>query len=318
MNQQGLADKYVDYWAKVANTLSSNKYVMGFDPFNEPLPSWTSIKDAINTIYPGHFDHNNLAPLYTKINAKLQAASSANIMWFEPGQFPDTLPFTKEGLVMNVGFDVPPGGQIGSKNHVLNDHTYCCQLSPSICATGEPLPSDKERCGLWHQNKVGTRAKNAKRLGIPLFISEFGACMNSEACATEITQVADVVDSTLAAGWSYWQFKNYKDLTTSAGSASEGFYNNDGTLETIKVKALSRTYVKAAQGTIKSMKFFSSDSQTQGKYKEGTFFADIEVDMKVKAPTLIHALGGDDNGLTWYPQDFEITVTSNDKDLPQV
>jgi hypothetical protein len=48
--------------------------------------------------------------------------------------------------------------------------------------------------------------------------------------------------------WAYWQFKNYKDLTTSAGDRSEGFYNNDGSLQVQKIKALTRTYVKAAQG----------------------------------------------------------------------
>jgi hypothetical protein len=33
--------------------------------------------------------------------------------------------------------------------------------------------------------------------------------------------------------------KNFADLTTSAGTGSEGFYNNDGTLQDGKVKALA-------------------------------------------------------------------------------
>lgn len=28
--------------------------------------------------------------------------------------------------VLRPGFDKPPGGEINSKNHVLNDHSYCC------------------------------------------------------------------------------------------------------------------------------------------------------------------------------------------------
>ena len=39
---------------------------------------------------------------------------------------PDTLPITSKGLVFNLGFEKPPGGELNSKNHVLNDHTYCC------------------------------------------------------------------------------------------------------------------------------------------------------------------------------------------------
>lgn len=53
--------------------------------------------------------------------------------------------------------------------------------------------------------------------------------MDSENCAREIKQVGDTCDTYLT-GWAYWEFKNYKDLTTSAGDRSEGFYNNDGTL----------------------------------------------------------------------------------------
>jgi len=62
-----------------------------------------------------------------------------------------------------------------------------------------------------------------------LFISEFGACLTEQACTTEITQVADASDAHLV-GWAYWEFKTYKDLTTSAGTGAEGFYNKDGSL----------------------------------------------------------------------------------------
>lgn len=80
-------------------------------------------------------------------------------------------------------------------------------------------------------------------------ISEFGACMNSKECAREVDQVAEVCDQTLAS-WAYWEFKPFHDLTTSAGDRSEGFYDKDGTLQTDKVKALARTYVRYAQGDI--------------------------------------------------------------------
>jgi len=57
-------------------------------------------------------------------------------MMFEPAQFPDEIPNVVFAL---KGFNKPPGGEIVSPNHVLNDHTYCCQLGPGICSeTGEP------------------------------------------------------------------------------------------------------------------------------------------------------------------------------------
>jgi hypothetical protein len=60
-------------------------------------------------------------------------------------------------------------------------------------------------------------------------------------CYREITQVADVAEENLV-GWAYWQFKTFKDFTSLNFLGSEGFYNNDGTVQKIKVKALTRPY----------------------------------------------------------------------------
>lgn len=133
--------------------------------------------------------------------------------------------------MFDVGFKVPPGGKFESTNHVLNDHTYCCTLSPSMCKSGEPDPSPEngEKCLKWHEKRLKTRSADATRLGIPLIISEFGACLDSEVCFRENSQVGDVCDAHLTS-WIYWQFKTFKDLTTSAGDKSEGFYNKDGSI----------------------------------------------------------------------------------------
>lgn len=58
-------------------------------------------------------------------------------MWFEPVTVPDIIG-VGSGIVVPVGFEVPPGGEIGSAKHVLNDHSYCCSLGAKVCATGEP------------------------------------------------------------------------------------------------------------------------------------------------------------------------------------
>ena len=93
-----------------------------------------------------------------------------------------------------------------------------------MCATGEPAEDMGPQCQAWHHDRINTRAVDAAGLGIPLIISEFGACYGSDVCAREIGQVADECDKVLA-GWAYWEFKIYKDLTTTAGTGSEGFYN---------------------------------------------------------------------------------------------
>lgn len=123
-------------------------------------------------------------------------------MYFETAQYPDS----GLGKVNKTGFVSPPGGQNNSAHHVLNDHTYCCQLGGDVCATGEPAEDKAAECLAFHKLRVDTRAEDAKGLQIPFIISEFGACLDSDVCAREITQVGEVADNVLA-GWAYWQFK---------------------------------------------------------------------------------------------------------------
>lgn len=103
--------------------------------------------------------------------------------------------------------------------------------------------------------------------------------MDSDDCFREISGVTGTCDDRLVS-WAYWEFKTYKDLTTSAGSHSEGFYNYDGTVEQKKVKALARTYIKSAQGLITQMHF---DTKT------AEFEATIKVDTTISHPTVIYA-----------------------------
>lgn len=110
-----------------------------------------------------------------------QPADKSKIMFFESSQFPDTIGLFG-GLVVPLGFSKPPGGANNSTVHVLNDHSYCCQLDPSICLTGEPTLEKAVECRAWHEKRLATRSLDAQRYGIPLFISEFGACLNSSSC----------------------------------------------------------------------------------------------------------------------------------------
>ena len=118
--------------------------------------------------------------------------------------------------------------------------------------TQEPRADKGVECMFWHEKRLKTRAKDAERLGIPLIVSEFGACMDSEVCAREIKQVVEVCDELLV-GWAYWQFKTFGDITTTAGNRSEGFYNLDGSLQEQKIAQLTRPYIRAAQGLITYM-----------------------------------------------------------------
>ena len=253
---------------------------------------------------PGNADRLQLQPLYEKIFKKYIEANETNIMMFEGTQYPDMLPLGdvasgKNASFFPYGFTAPPGGQINkTQNHVLNEHTYCCQYSPAMCdlnkTGGEPLntPEIAATCLHFHSERIKIRDQDAKKLGLPLIISEFGSCLNSEQCATEVTQVTDLCDKYLAS-WAYWQFKDYKDITSSAGTNSEGFYNKateGGEFQAIKVKPMTRSYVKAAQGTITFQKFYLKDETVSNVvYQAGYFAAYIKLDTTIIQPTLVHA-----------------------------
>ena len=134
-------------------------------------------------------------------------------------------------------------------------------------------------------------------------LSEFGACSNSVSCHTEISQVLDQSDLHVTAGWAYWQFKSYKDFTTSStttGFTPEGFYNEDGSLQNEKVRILARPYISAAQGTTTSM-LYDSDR---------IFHASVEVDTSVDAPTVVY-LYRDGKGDPLYGDGVEFRLSGN-------
>lgn len=286
-------DLFIAFWKKVAQRLGRNPYIVGYDPLNEPFPS-NVFKNPEIVAEPGLFDKIALEPLYSRAYKEAyQPADPTSLMFFESAQFPDEMGIFG-GLVFNLGFTKPPGGEMNSSNHVVNDHTYCFQLVSSDRQKGLPhYGRNNTQCRLWHEDRIGTRARDAKRYGVPLFISEFGGCGEDQDGFDEITMVGEVCDEHLS-GWAYWQFKNFNDPTTS-GEFFESFYHQDGTLQAYKLKALSRTYLPYTQGQLLSMKFDVSSV---------TFRASFTVNTSIPQPSVIYY-----STEYWFPHGFSIKVT---------
>ena len=123
-NKHHMNDKFAAYWDATSARFAHNPYVIGYDPLNEPYPA-NNVRDP--TLYiPGVMDRKHLQPTYANIFDKYIKNDKKAIQWFEPVTNPDVNGWLDGGTIFPVGFDVPPGADIGSKNHVLNDHTYCC------------------------------------------------------------------------------------------------------------------------------------------------------------------------------------------------
>ena len=184
-NKNGLRDAFIAYWDRTSARFSANPYVVGFDPLNEPAIGnfW---RDP-SLLTPGTMDLKSLQPLYADVFKKYKANADDTIMWFEPNTWPNVVgnPIgggTISGWIQNAGFTEPPGADFGSPNHVLNDHSYCCQLNKDVCATGEPNTDLVNECYAWHEKRISTRNDDAQRYGVPLMLSEFGACLTEGPC----------------------------------------------------------------------------------------------------------------------------------------
>lgn len=123
-NKMNMNDRFVSFWDASSARFASNPYVVGYDPLNEPAAG-NPVKDPTLNI-PGVMDRKHLQPTYAKVFEKYIANDPEAIQWFEPVTYPNVNGDLMGGTIFNVGFTKPPGAEIGSPNHILNDHTYCC------------------------------------------------------------------------------------------------------------------------------------------------------------------------------------------------
>ena len=137
-------------------------------------------------------------------------------------------------------------------------------------------------------------------LHVPMFVSEFGACSDSQACYNEIMNVVSICEENFIS-WSYWNYKPYGDHTTTAIELVqyEGIFNPDGTIQTIKEKGLSRAYVPYYQGLPIDFKF-EEDSNTN-------FDTSYEYNSEIEAPTVLYY-----NKDFFYSKGYKIEII-NDK-----
>ena len=275
-NVNNIQDKFVEFWKVVATKFKGNKYVLGYDLWNEPSPG--GFLEDFKNIIPGRPDLYSVLPLYKKVNEALRDIDPNYILYFENTPIPDTLPIMG-GLVWGTMKEKP-----GDDNEpqVYNFHSYCCVSGANACENGEAsLKNSLNLCPKFHKNKFKTEMDNARNnLHVPMFVSEFGACSDSQACYNEIMNVISICEENFIS-WSYWNYKPYGDHTTTAIQLVEyeGIYNPDGTVQTIKEKSLSRAYVPYYQGLPIDFKFEEGSSTN--------FETSFEYHSDIEAPTVL-------------------------------
>lgn len=98
--------------------------------------------------------------------------------------------------------------------------------------------------------------------------------------------------------WAYYQYKPFGgDFTTIARGNPEGFWNQDGTLQEYKVKALARAYLPYTQGRLTKVQFDPSTA---------AFTAEFTYSDAAKGSTVAYL-----NQEYWYASAPTVTLTAN-------
>ena len=260
-NQNGVLDAFVGFWKFVAKKFKGRKNVLGYDLWNEPWASnlWTDLKSLI----PGYIDNKILINFYSHIDEGISQEDPDYTMLFQPIPFPDTLPLFG-GHALDTFKTAPVNTSI--RKQMFNVHSYCCAADQNICKDGEPKAADYEKCSDFHDRKLKKNKKQAGDINVPLIVTEFGACSSSKACYLEMLGFEKAADKYLTS-WAYWMYKSYNDHTTTAAEGQEGIFNDDGTIQNMKEKALTRTYILYYQGIPIEFNFDDDTYEFNAKFK---------------------------------------------------
>ena len=291
-NENGVLDAYVNFWKFVAKKFKGRKNVLGYDLWNEPWASnlWTDLKSLI----PGYVDNHILIDFYAKIDEGIAEIDPDYTMLFEPIPFPDTLPLFG-GHALGTFQKTPVNNAI--RKQMFNVHSYCCAADQNICRDGEPKLLDASgTCSDFHDRKLKKNKQQANDIGVPIIVTEFGACSSSKACYYEMIGFEKAADKYLTS-WAYWMYKSFYDHTTTAAENEEGIFNDDGTIQNIKEKALSRTYIQYYQGL--PLEVFYNDDTSE-------FLARFEYDGNIDEPSVIY-LNKDLN----YKDGYELEISDD-------
>ena len=294
-NRANIQDKFVEFWKKVVTRFKDNEYILGYDLWNEPAPGGPM--EDIKSFIPGRPDIKDILPVYRKVDTELRQIKPNYILFFENTPVPDILPIFG-GLFLGSMDEKPAGDDVPQ---VYNFHTYCCLSGTDTCAHGEASYDKSIKvCPTFHQKQFKKEIKTAEKLNVPMFLSEFGACSDSLACYNEIISVMKITEENFIS-WSYWNYKPYGDHTTSAIEmvSYEGIYNDDGTVQNIKEKGLSRGYVMYYQGKPIDFKY-QTNSNTN-------FETSFEYHKNITEPSVLYYNKG-----FFYKKGYNIQVINDD------
>jgi endoglycosylceramidase len=249
-----LQGNYDLVWKTVAQYFKNNRWVIGYDPYNEPFS--TETQTASESTFTGQ-----LECFYIGKGHPTFLANGAGALTCPPGdpkngviptiQSVDShhLTFAEPDIYWVTGGNIPSQlGPLPFKRVVFNFHVYCGDRSP---VTGNPtdllkcLQSEETAASEQEITRL-SMASASQSAGPAGFMSEFGATTSVPLAGFDVEWAG--LDQL---SWIYWAWKFYDDPT---GSSAEGLVETDGTYSPV-VTVLSRTYPQAVAGDPNSVIF---------------------------------------------------------------
>lgn len=216
---------------------------------------WAVVGDAYKNVAllleAGLADRMNLYPIYQQLYSAIREADPDRIVFYEPAVL-------ESYLGQGTGFTTGPGGPSDNDRQALSIHLYCANQNSTGDITNVTICEDSLQ-GLW-----STANSDFVRVGGGRMMTEFGAVGAHESSSQVLTFLTDLADQGGMLSWTYWTWKSFQDITTQ-NPASESLYNDDGSLQMLKLAALSRSYpqaVPASPGTLRSHFDWASPQRT--------------------------------------------------------
>lgn len=242
-NMANLSDHFEEHWRAVAGHLKNDSAVLMYDIFNEP---WPGASSGLALPLPAQWwldadysERGFYAAFHRRAQTAIREVDERHVVAMEPVD----VNFWDRSLGRP---DVKPGYE---DRDALSWHSYCAfrpdwWLPRLICLTH-------------HASMFASKAQHLRQFGGAAVLSEFGSLSSDPVNLQEIRRVSDYADDALMSTV-YWQYKSYKDITSSGGYGGLSLYT-DGELQEEKLRVLSRPYAQAIAGEPRIM-FFDAET----------------------------------------------------------
>ena len=263
-----LQTSYAAMWAHVAARLAGEPAIIGFDPMNEP--HWGTYPVAM-------FEVDRLQPFYARVIDAVRAHAPPWIVFAEPASSRNL------GFATKLApFDVP-------------DVVYAPHMYDGAAELGDDFSAMRREALLATATDL---AADAARLGVPLWIGEYGGNASSPQIGAYMDAAYDGAASTFA-GTMYWAFDR-----------GEGYsmLDVDGNEKPALLDAIVRPYPARIAGTPLS---WSYDEITRTLAVSWTPDAEITAPTVIVTPVRVYPAGVDVacDGCTVTHGDGEIAIS---------